>query len=108
MFNYAIMAGSGAITYLLAQKGSDTKNTKWHQEVIEYFMYVMLDMLTVYFCMAPLGRITRVDNMTNGITEIQYGNTAILFSIAVSVAMGIVFLVMKKKVDVSAEIKRKK
>ncbi len=107
MFTYIIMAGSGAITYLLAQKESDTKNEKWYKEVIAYFMYVMLDMLAVYFCMAPLGRITRVDNMTNGITEIQYGNTAILFSLAVSVAMGIVFLVIKKKVDISVEVKRK-
>ncbi|MDE6915082.1 MAG: hypothetical protein K2P35_15515 [Lachnospiraceae bacterium] len=107
MFNYVIMVGSGAITYLLAQKGTDIKNRMWYKEIIEYFMYVMLDMLTVYFCMAPLGRITRVDNMTSGVTQIQYGNTAILFSIAVSVVMGIVFLVIKKKADISAEIKRK-
>ena len=47
MFTYIIMAGSGAITYLLAQKESDTKNEKWYKEVIAYFMYVMLDMLAV-------------------------------------------------------------
>ena len=35
MFTYIIMAGSGAITYLLAQKESDTKNEKWYKEVIE-------------------------------------------------------------------------
>ena len=106
MFNYVIMAGSGAITYLLAQKGCGINRGMWHREVIEYFMYVMLDMLAVYFCMAPLGRISRVDDITSGITELQYGNTAILFSIAVAIAMGVVFMLIKKKVEIRAEIER--
>lgn len=104
MFNYVIMAGSGAITYLLAQKGSGGRNEKWYAAVAEYFMYVMFDMLAVYFCMAPLGRITRVDAVESGITELQYGNTAILFSIVISAIMGIVFMTVKKKADINAEI----
>lgn len=107
MFNYVIMAGSGAITYLLAQKGSDKKGGKWYKEVITYLMYVMLDMLAVYFCMAPLGRIIRVDSTISGMTELQYGNTAILFSLAIAVVIGIVFMVLKKKVDISAQINTK-
>lgn len=107
MFNYIIMAGSGAITYLLAQKGTDKKGGVWYKEVIEYVMYVMLDMLAVYFCMTPLGRIIRVDSTANGTTELQYGNVAILFSLVISVVMGIVFLFVKKKADISAEIEAK-
>ena len=30
MFNYVIMVGSGAITYLLAQKGTDIKKLQGH------------------------------------------------------------------------------
>ncbi len=107
MFNYVIIAGSGAITYLMAQKGAEVRCEKWYKEVIAYFMYMMFDMLIVYFCMMPLGRVVRVDNMVSGMTELQYGNTAILFSIAVSVVVGIVFMVLKKKIDVSAEVKPK-
>lgn len=107
MFNYVIIAGSGAITYLLAQKGLDRKNGTLIASAAEYFMYVMIDMLAVYFCMAPLGRVIRVDNRTNGITQIQYGNTAILFSIFIAVVMGIVFLTVKKKIDVSVEVKNR-
>lgn len=107
MFNYIIMAGNGAITYLLAQKGTDGKNEKWYKSIIEYFMYVMLDMLAAYYCMAPLGRIIRVDDVTRGTTEIQYGNTAILFSIVVAVLMGFVFTAVKKKLDIRAEVESK-
>ncbi len=108
MFNYVIMAGSGAITYLLAQKGAGKKNGTGVASLAEYFLYVMLDMLAVYFCMAPLGRVTRVDDMTSGLTQIQYGNTAILFSLVIAVIAGIVFMVVKKKVDINAEIEHRK
>lgn len=107
MFNYIIMVGNGAITYLLAQKGTDGKKEKWYKAVIEYFLYVMLDMLIAYYCMTPLGRIIRVDDMTRGTTEIQYGNTAILFSVIVAVFMGLVFITVKKKIDIRADIERK-
>lgn len=108
MFNYIIMLGNGAITYLLAQKGTDGKNEKWYKAVIEYFMYIMLDMLGVYFCMYPLGRIIKVDDMTRGTTELQYGNTAILVSIVIAVVVGVLSMVVKKKIDVSAEVESKK
>lgn len=107
MFNYVVMAGSGAITYLLAQKGSEMKSGMWYKEVIVYLMYVMLDMLAVYFCMTPLGRVIRVDNMTSGVTELQYGNIAILFSIAIAVVMGLVCMAVKKKMDIRVEVKEK-
>ncbi|MCD8039733.1 MAG: hypothetical protein LUE96_11715 [Lachnospiraceae bacterium] len=107
MFNYVIMAGSGAITYLLVQKCSGKCVERWHDACIEFFMYVMTDMLTVYFCMSPLGRVTRVDDMTGGVSELQYGNMSILFSIVIAVVWGIVFSFLKKKVDVKTEISEK-
>lgn len=106
MFNYVIMVGNGAITYLLAQKGTDGKNEKWYKEIISYFMYVMLDMLAAYYCMVPLGRIVRIDDMAGGTTEIQYGNTAILFSIVIAAIMGFVSATIKKKLDISVEINK--
>lgn len=104
MFNYVIMAGSGAITYLMAQKGSNRNKEMRIAALAEYFLYVMLDMLVVYFCMAPLGRVTRIDDMTGGATQLQYGNTAILFSIVIAVIMGTVALAVKKKIDITAKI----
>lgn len=101
MFTYIIMAGSGAITYLMARKGSAGKDRKWHTALIEYIIYVMLDMLAVYYCMSPLGRITRVD----GAAQIQYGNIAVVFSIFIAVIMGFVFMAVKKKIDIGVEIK---
>ena len=107
MFNYVIMAGSGAITYLLVKKCSGKSVKKWHDAWIEYFLYVMLDMLTVYFCMSPLGRVTRVDDMVGGVTELQYGNMSILFSLAAAVVWGIILSFLKKKVDITSEIHKK-
>lgn len=104
MFNYVIMAGSGALSYLLAQKGTEKKNQMWVASLAEYLLYVMLDMVAVYFCMTPLGRVTRVDNKTTGITQIQYGNTAILFALVIAVIVGIAAMVVKKKIDISAEV----
>lgn len=103
MFNYIIMAGNGAITYLLAQKGTDGKTEKWYKEVIAYVMYVMIDMLAAYYSMAPLGRIIRVDDMTRGTTQLQYGNMAVLFSIVIAIIMGFVFAAVKKKMDIRVE-----
>lgn len=108
MFNYVIIAGSGAITYLLAQRGVQRTSETKIAALAEYLLYVMIDMLVVYFCMTPLGRVTRVDDMTSGMTQIQYGNTAILFSFIVSVLVGIAALAFKKKVDISVEIEEKR
>ena len=106
MFNYVIMVGSGAITYLLVKKCSGKSSEKWHDAWIEFFLYVMLDMLTVYFCMSPLGRVTRVDDMVGGTTEIQYNNMSILFSLAAAIVWGIVLSFLKKKVDITSEINK--
>ena len=64
----------------------------------------MLDMVIAYYCMSPLGRITRVDNKTTGVTQIQYGNTAILFAMVIAVVVGIAAMVVKKKIDIAAEV----
>lgn len=105
MFNCIIMAGSGAITYLIARKGSDGNDERWYAAIIEYIMYVMFDMIVVYYCMMPLGRIEIVHDKAGGMAQINYGDTAILFSILTAVIMGFVFIAVKKKIDIGIEIK---
>lgn len=106
MFNYIIIFGCAAITYLLAEKCSKKEAPNWYTAVIMFVMYAMLDMVTTYLALAPLGRITRV-NTVDGLSELSYGSSAIFMAIIIAVLWGILFGFLKKNVDVSANVKRK-
>lgn len=106
MFNYLIIFGCGAITYLLAEKCAKKISSNWYSALITFVMYAMIDMVTTYFILSPFGRITRIDTV-NGITEISYGNSAIFMAVIIALLWGIVFGFLKKNVDIRAEINGK-
>ena len=104
MFNYMIIFGCGAITYLLAEKCSNKTSSNWYSALITLIMYAMLNMVTTYLILSPFGRITRVDTV-DGITEISYGNSAIFVAVIIALLWGIAFGFFKKKADIKVEIK---
>lgn len=106
MFNYLIIFGCGAVTYLLAEKCSKKTAPNWYSASITYVMYSMADMLTIYLILSPFGRITRIDTV-DGITEISYGSSAILLAVVIALLWGIIFGFLKKNVDIKAEINGK-
>ena len=103
MFNYLIIFGCGAITYLLAEKCSGKIPSSWYNALISFVMYAMTNMVTTYLILSPFGRITRVDT-ADGITEISYGSSAIFLAVIIALLWGIVFGFLKKNVDIKAEI----
>ena len=104
MFNYLIIFGCGAITYLLAEKCSKKTAPNWYSALISFIMYAMTDMVTTYLILSPFERITRVDTV-DGITEISYGSSAIFLAVVIALLWGIAFGFLKKNVDIKAEIK---
>lgn len=103
MFNYLIIFGCGAVTYLLAEKCSQKTAPNWYNALITYVMYSVVDMLTIYLMLSPFGRIQRIDT-ADGITEISYGSSAIFLAVVIALLWGIAFGFMKKNVDIRAEI----
>lgn len=106
MFNYLMIFGCGAITYLLSEKCSKKRVLSWYNALIIYIMYSMVDMASAYLILSPLGRITRIDT-AYGITEISYGRSAIVVSVLIALLWGVVFGFLKKHVDVNVEISEK-
>ncbi|EOS43958.1 hypothetical protein C809_03444 [Lachnospiraceae bacterium MD335] len=106
MFNYLIIFGCGAITYLLAEKCSNKTSPNWYSALITFLMCAMLNMVTTYLILSPFGRITRVDTV-DGITEISYGSSAIFLAIIIALLWGIAFGFIKKNVDIKAQINKK-
>jgi len=106
MFNYLVIFGCGAITYLLAEKCSKKMSPNWYSALISFIMYAMLNMVTTYLMLSPFGRITRVDTV-DGLTEVSYGSSAIFLAVIIALLWGIAFGFLKKNVDISAEIKSK-
>ena len=106
MFNYVIMFGCGAITYLLAEKSSKKLSPNWYSALITFVMCTMIDMVTTYLVLSPFGRITRGDTV-DGITEISYGNSAIFLAVIIALLWGIILGFLKKNVDIKAEINQK-
>ena len=104
MFNYLIIFGCAAITYLLAEKCSKKTSPNWYSALISFIMYAMVDMVTTYLILSPFGRIARVDTV-DGISEISYGSSAIFLAVLIALLWGIAFGFLKKNVDIKAEIK---
>ncbi|MDE6912214.1 MAG: hypothetical protein K2P35_00745 [Lachnospiraceae bacterium] len=103
MFNYLIMFGCGAITYLLAEICSKKLSPNWYSALITFVMCTMADMVTTYLALSPFGRITRIDT-ADGITEISYGSSAIFLAVIIALLWGIILGFLKKNVDINAEI----
>ncbi len=102
MFNYLIILGCGAMTYLLSEKCSGKNAPNWYSAIITYLMYSMTDMMTTYIILSPLGRITRIDRV-DGITEISYGNSAMFMAVIIALLWGLVFGFLRKNVDIKVE-----
>jgi hypothetical protein len=107
MFNYIIILGSGALTYLTVRKCGGDLSGNILNAFIELIVYVMLDMVTTYLCLEPLGRIVLINDL-NGRYDLQYGNTAIIFSTIISIIWGIIFSFIRKNVKLELEIKNNK
>ena len=95
MFNYLIILGCGAITYVLEEKCSRVIFPNWYSALLSFFAYAVINLVTTYLILNPFGRITCID-AADGSAKISYGSTAVIFSMIVALFWGIVFGYIKK------------
>ena len=107
MFNYIIIFGTAAITYLVINKLTDYTEKKWYIVIMEFLVYAMINMVTTFLCLNPFGRVS-LATLTNGTRDLQYGNTAVLFSILVAIIWGLIFSCIKKNIEISIEVSENK
>ena len=105
MYVYLIILGVGAITFELEKRLSKSKNTDGYRAIIQYIMYTIINFATVYLCLEPIGRISLVA-LENGLYEINYGNSAVLFSVVTAVIWGVVFAFLHTNIEVHAKIEK--
>lgn len=105
MYRYLIILGVGAITFELEKKLSKSKNTDGYRTIIQYIMYTTINFVTVYLCLEPIGRISLV-TLENGLYEINYGSSAILFSVVIAVIWGVVFAFLHTNMDIQTKIEK--
>lgn len=103
MFTYLMIFGFGAITTVIEKKLTGTQGSNAVFMVIEYMMYTVIDMVSTYLALNPLGRIMIVQADT-GMYEVIYGSSAIIVSIAAAVIWGIVFGFLNKNVRCDIKI----
>lgn len=103
MFTYLIILGIGSITFVIEKKLTGTQNEKNVFMVIEYLMYTVINLISTYLLLSPIGRVTMVQ--TNiGISEIVYGSSAIIVSIVLAIIWGLVFAFFHKNVKCNVKI----
>lgn len=106
MFTYLIVLGTGAITFVIEKKLAGKRDDRAVFMVIEYLMYVGIDLVSTYLLLSPTGRITMVQSEA-GTSEIVYGSSAIIVSIVLSVIWGLVFAFLNKNVKFDVRIDKK-
>lgn len=103
MFTYLIIFGLGAITFVIEKKLTDTQNGKNIFMLIEYLMYTVIDLVSTYLLLNPIGRITIIQANT-GLYEVVYGSSAIIISLVFAIVWGIVFAFFNKNIKCNIRI----
>lgn len=103
MFQFLFIFGPAAVTYLLAEKCSKISPPDWYTAVIELICYGALDALFTILILYPMDKI-KIIALPDGINTVQYGSTAFVFSMVISVICGIVFAMLKKRAEVYIEL----
>lgn len=103
MFTYLIIFGLGAITFVIEKKLAGTQNGKSVFMLIEYLMYTVINLVSTYLLLSPIGRITTIQTNT-GMYEIVYGSSAIIISLVLSIVWGLVFAFLNKNVKCNIRI----
>lgn len=103
MFQFLFIFGPAAITYLVAEKCSKKKASGWRTSFIELLCYGFLDAVITIGVLYPLGKVKMIA-LPDGVNTVQYGYTALIFSVPVAVVCGIAAAVYKKKVQMHIEI----
>lgn len=102
MFQFLFIFGPAAITYLLAQKCSKTSPPDWYTAVIELICYGAFNAVFTIIILYPMDKV-KIIALPDGTNTVEYGSTAFVFSVIVSVICGIVFAMLKKRVEISIE-----
>lgn len=105
MYVYLIILGVGAITFEIEKKFSKSKKVDGYRAIIQYIMYTIINFVSVYLCLEPMGRISLV-TLENGLYEINYGNSAVLFSVIVAIVWGIVFAFLHTNITIETKIEK--
>lgn len=103
MFTYLIILGLGSITFVIEKKLTGTQDGKGIFLLIEYMMYTVIDLVTTYLLLSPVGRVTMVQSSA-GMPEIVYGSSAIIVSLVLSILWGLVFAFFHKNVKCNIRI----
>ena len=103
MFQFLFIFGPAAVTYLLVQKCSKISPLNWYTAVIELICYGAIDAVITIIVLYPLNKVTIIA-LPDGMNTVQYGSTAFVFSMGVSVICGIVFAMLKKRAEIYIEL----
>ena len=103
MFQFLSIFGPAAVTYLTVSRCLNRVSCKGMEAFIRLICYGAIDFAITIICMRPLDKIKTVV-ISNGMSEIQYGNTAFLFSMAAAVVSGIVIAAIQKRIEFHIEI----
>lgn len=105
MYVYLIILGVGAITFEIEKKFSKSKAGDGYRAIIQYIMYTIINFVSVYLCLEPIGRISLVA-LENGLYEINYGKSAVLFSVIAAIVWGVIFAFLHSNITISTEIEK--
>lgn len=105
MYVYLIILGVGAITFEVEKRLSKSKNEDGYRAIVQYIMYTIVNFVSVYICLEPIGRISLVA-LENGLYELNYGKSAVLFSVIVAIIWGGIFAFLHTKVTIETKIEK--
>lgn len=89
MMQLIYLFGPAAITYLIIYKCSNERKDLWYMALIKICSYTLIDLAVIVLLLTPFDKIKTVYTET-GILNIQYGFTAVILSIPVSIIVGLV------------------
>ena len=105
MYVYLIILGVGAITFEIEKKLSKSKSWDGYRAIIQYIMYTIINFVSVYLCLEPIGRISLVA-LENGLYEINYGKSAVLFSVIAAIVWGVIFAFLHTNITIETKIEK--
>lgn len=97
MFTYLVIFGLGAVTFVMEKSLTGTKDGNNIFMLVEYLMYTVIDLISTYLLLSPVGRVTIIQSDT-GMHEVVYGSSAIIVSLVLSIIWGLVFAFFRKNV----------
>lgn len=89
MMQLIYLFGPAAITYLIIDKCSKERKDLWYMAAIKICSYALVDLAVIVLLLTPFDKVKTVYSEA-GILSIQYGFTAVILSVPISIIVGLV------------------